>query len=144
MSAAEAGAPARLVVIDPSPAERERLAAAADALGVPVQGVDPRDLPPARLAALADARAIVVAWDCGVRVGLDVVEALAQHPETAGVPLAVAADAPTRAQVELALRAGARIVLRRPLDPAELARRLLDAEAAEAGEVARAGAEDAV
>lgn len=125
MSEASTGGAARLVVIDPSAAERERLTAAAGQLGVLVEALDPRDLPPARLAALAGASAVVVAWNLAVRSGLDVVEALAHRRETARVPLAIAADAPTRTLVELSLRAGAWTVLQRPIDPAELARRLL-------------------
>lgn len=143
MSDPGADAAARLVVIDPSAVERDRLTAAAHELGVPVEALDPRDLPTARLAALAGARAVVVAWDLAVRCGLDVVEALAHRVETAGVPLAIAADAATRTLVELSLRAGARTVLRRPLDPAELVRRLLAREDAGTGGPDPAGSGEA-
>src|SRR5690606_29007738 len=104
---AEASAPPALVVIDPSPAQRERLLAASDALGVPLTLLEPQALAPGALAALAGARGVLVAWDLGVRAGLDVVEALARDPATASVPVALAVEAPTRVHVELALRAGA-------------------------------------
>lgn len=139
MTAEGAAAAPALVVIDPSPAQRERLAAAADALGgVPVVALAPGVLGPAALAALAGARGVVVAWDLGVRAGLDVVEALAHDPATGGVPAALAVEAPTRVHIELALRAGARTVVRRPYDPGEIARALW----AGTGSPPAAGADD--
>ncbi|HEY8493217.1 MAG TPA: hypothetical protein VIN04_04945 [Myxococcota bacterium] len=116
---------APLVVIDPSAAERERLAAAEQRIGAPVRALGPDGLRGEARALLARARAVLVAWDLGTQLGLDLVEALAHDPATRAVPVALAADAPTRTMAELALRAGARALLVRPCDPDDLARVLL-------------------
>jgi len=118
-----APAPAPLVVIDPDAALAARLAAEAEALGRAVQPLAPGALPGA-LAAAAAAAAVVVAWDCGACAGLDVAEAILGAADAP--PVALGAEAPTRPMVELAVRAGARGVVRRPYDAGELRRRLLD------------------
>lgn len=119
-----------LFVFEPDAAGCERAEALADELGCPVQAVAGNELPEDWLESVAAASAAVVAWDLGDRPGLDIVETLARDHRTRGVPVYMGAKAPARAQVEAAVRAGARGFLLRPYDAADLERRISGGTAA--------------
>ncbi len=131
--------PLTLVVLDVDDREHARLEAAAEQLGVDVLALDPEDLPADAVGEFAAACAALIAWDLGVRPGLDLAESLARDARTADVAVAMVAEAPTRAMVQVALRAGARTFFTRPVELDALGARLLDAAVAEAR--ARAGDE---
>lgn len=114
-----------LFVIDPSETERERLEGLEAELGRRVAVLDPADFAPDDIEQLAEAGAIVVAWDLRGRPGLELVETLARDARTREIPLLLSADAPTRGMVEAALRAGARSFLTRPYVADEVRRRAL-------------------
>ncbi len=71
-----------------------------------------------------NAGAVVVPWEVGGRAGLELVDVLRRDPQTAEVPLLMSSEAPTRAMVWAALRAGAQSFVMRPYDGEELLARL--------------------
>lgn len=115
-----------VVLLDPTLEE----AAARDlegALGRPVVVWDADRLrekgPPEGVAAL------VVPWELPTRCGLEVVEQIRRlEPPVGELPIIVASSSPTRARVQLALRAGANSFAFRPYHPEELRERLSSIE----------------
>jgi len=118
-----------LAVIDPDPAGRAHAEALAEVLGRPVWTLDPAELGPHSFDELSETQAVIVAWDLGGVVGLDLLEDLRRDPRTASVAVALATEAPTRDRVLMALRWGAATVLHQPLEAEEVARRLTPATA---------------
>lgn len=116
-----------LVVIDADADERARVEGFAETLGRPVRAIAPDALLPAALAELAQAAAVVVAWDLGGRAGLDVLDAIARVRAAVRPRMALAADGATRAMVTAAVRSGAQGFLSRPYDADELVALLEDA-----------------
>jgi CheY-like chemotaxis protein len=116
-----------LALIDPDPEARARAEELADALGRPIWTLDPAEFGPHSFDELSETQAVIVAWDLGGVVGLDLLEDLRRDPRTARVAVALATDAPTRDRVLMALRWGAATVLHQPLDAQEVARRLTPA-----------------
>lgn len=116
-----------LVVIDADSDERARVEGFAETLGRPVRAIAPDALLPAALAELAQAAAVVVAWDLGGRAGLDVLDAIARVRAAVRPRMALAADGATRAMVTAAVRSGAQGFLSRPYDADELVALLEDA-----------------
>ncbi len=110
-----------LVVIDADANERARTEGFAEALGRPVHAIAPDALLPSALAELANAAAVVVAWDLGGRAGLDVLDAIARRQGATRPRMALASEAATRAMVAAAVRSGAQGFLSRPYDADELA-----------------------
>lgn len=137
---------AGLIVLDGDPAERERIEAMAEELGVEVWAAAPEDLVPERSdtwESLAQARAVVVAAQFGPRSGLEIIESLAWSSGPTPHIRALSLDRPNRAWIEAALRAGATTCVLRPLDAAELKSKVIDASAEATPNETGADAEDA-
>lgn len=130
---------APLVVVDPDPEGRRKAESLAEALGRRVWALDPAELGCHSFDELGESRAVVLAWDLGGVVALDLLEDLRGDPRTEAVPVALATPAPTRDLVLTSLRWGAATVLHQPLDAGEIARRLGLGDPGEAG----GGGEDA-
>jgi hypothetical protein len=128
-------------VIDPSDEERAGVEELEATLARRVTGLDPDEVVHGERGELEDAAAVIVAWDLGGRPGLELVEHLAWDESMEGVPILMASEAPTRAMVTAALRAGARSFVHRPYDAAEIRLRLFGesvaSEPAEQEEVPR-------
>lgn len=123
--AAEAVAPedeedGPLVVIDPSEADREALESLEVELGRVVWAVDPAELGTESFEGLADASAVILAWELGACMGLDVLHALRSAEATAHLPVALASSQPTRRMVLSALRSGAATFLMKPYEAREI------------------------
>ncbi len=101
----------------------EAIEALATALGWELSLVDPAELFRDE-DRYADTSAIVVPWAVGGRSGLEIAESLARHPLTRHLRVVMASEAPTRAQVEAALRAGAASFVHQPFEERELRARL--------------------
>ncbi len=124
---------AALIVLDGDPAERERIEAMAEELGVEVWAASPGDLVPERgdtWESLSQAQAVVVAAQFGPRSGLEILQALQWEAGAGHQVRALALDQPTRVWIEAALRAGATTCVLRPLDATELQRKVVAASAA--------------
>ncbi len=118
-------APAGAVVfIDAAPPDPDRGQEIEAALGRSCHWLEPAALNADAMEDLAQAAAIVIAFDLGGRCGLDLLEAFSRDERTHGVRMAIATATPTRGSVAAALRAGARSVLFQPYDAEEIDRRL--------------------
>ena len=136
-----------LIVLDGDAAERVRIEAMAEELGVEIWAAAPDDLVPERpdtWESLTQARAVVVAASFGPRSGLEIIEALAWSEGNAPPVRALGLDRCHRAWLEAAFRAGATTCVLRPFDPEELKTKVIGAiaGAAGAGEAAPAEADE--
>jgi CheY-like chemotaxis protein len=125
--AAEAVASRCVCFVEPGEAQRRALGELARGLGFRPLGLEPADLHGEPDERVLGAAALVVPFDLAGSAGLELVEALADDPRLADVPIVVAGERPTREQVWAALRAGARSFVARPYDPSELRQRILAA-----------------
>lgn len=116
----EEGERTALAVIDPDPKMRAAVESLEDAIGRPVFALDPGELDLATNEAIAQAAAIVLCWDLGVRCAADLIEAMRGSEVFADRKLLVASEAPTRSLVLLAHALGADGFCQRPYDGAEL------------------------
>lgn len=116
---------AALVAVDAVEEDRAQLQALQEALGRPVWTLDPSQFSFDMLDDLSEAGAVILEWDLGTRLGLEVLAALTRDPRTRSLRVALASDAPTRSMVAAALRAGAWTFLCKPYDADEIARRLI-------------------
>jgi CheY-like chemotaxis protein len=116
---------AALVALDGGEEDRARLQGLQEALGRPVWCVDPGQFGLDMLEDLSQAGAVILEWDLGTRLGLEVLGVLARDPRTSPLRVALASAAPTRSMVMAALRAGAWTFLCKPYDAEEIMRRLI-------------------
>lgn len=125
--AAEAEATRSVCFVEAGEAERRALAELARGLGFRPIGLEPAELLGEPDDRLLGAAALVIPFELAGSAGLDLVEALANDPRLADVPIVVAGERPTRERVWAALRSGARSFVTRPYDASELRRRILQA-----------------
>ncbi len=109
-----------LFIVEPDADERERLEEQVEKLEREIQVVGPEELDDDAYDAMADAQGIVVAWDLAGRSGVELVEHLAREPGTREATLVLSHVQPTRTEVAVGLRAGARSLVMRPYDIEEL------------------------
>gem|GEM_PF-2993841 len=124
----ESGEELPVLYVDAATDARDQAEDLGEAIGREVQALAPADLSPEDPGPVAEAGAVVVAYDLGGRSGIEFVEHWAQDARTAAVPVLVAAEQPTREMVMAALRAGARSFLMKPLEADELRQRLAGLE----------------
>ena len=109
-----------VVIVDSDGDERDRIEEVGEEKGREIAAIDPADFDDDSRESIEEADAVIVAWQLGGRSGLELVEHLVRHEQTSGTAALLAHDQPTRAMVEIALRAGARGFVRRPYDLAEI------------------------
>lgn len=120
---------ASLAVFEGDPDERDRVEDLGEELGFEVVAYEYGDWGEDLVEELAEARAVVVSFDLGGRSGIELIETLAARPELARVALLLADEAPTRALLRAAFRAGAHGFVQKPWCADELAKAVARARA---------------
>ncbi len=113
-----------LVVIDPCEEDRLAVAALENEVGRPISAMDPSAICADLFEDFAEARVILVEWDLGGRLGLDLVEHFIADPRIQDVPILLASAVLTRSMVLNGFRSGARGFVSKPYSAEEIRARL--------------------
>lgn len=118
----------RIALLDPCPDSREEFDSIAAEIGAHAMTLEPSEVGPETNAELADFEWLVITWDLGGRLGLELLERFRTQKATRHLQFAIASPAPTRSMIDAALRWGAQTVLYQPWDANEILERLTDSK----------------
>ncbi|MFK7898867.1 MAG: hypothetical protein AB8G23_23760 [Myxococcota bacterium] len=130
MSEGEEAATRSLIVVDPDPAARNRAEDLEDDLEIQVIAMDSMEFETESSEEVLGASAFIIAWDLGIRSGLDLLEEIRRHESLADLPVLISTEAPVPGLVKCALQNGADSVCLRLYDGEEVKAKLAAATTA--------------